>query len=149
MIPKIFRKIDVFLFLLFAATLHILLTHLVSNHVGREMGLQIADFISSTSINQVASEKELQNIPSSFEKNSKILFLLSLPFGPIFKPIYKQWAVKPALERKIQIDEYNFRAKLIGITTRVLNSIVFSLLVYWCFRTVLLLRKQNRMHKNV
>lgn len=150
--PKLFRRKDIILFLLFVATLHILLTYLVSSRVGRELGTQTAGIISSSLQKDELLEKELQNIPSNLEEKSKvyqsILYFLSLPFDPIFQPINQRWVIRPILEGKIQTNEYKFRANLIGTTTRVLNSIVFSLLVYWCFRTVIHRIKQNRMNKN-
>jgi hypothetical protein len=150
--PKLFRRKDIILFLLLVATLHILLTYLVSSHVGRELGTQTAGIISSSLQKEELSEKEFQDIPSKLEEKSKvyrnILFFLSLPFDPILQPINQRWVVRPILDGKIQVDEYKFRASLIGTTTRVLNSIVFSLLVYWCFRTVRQRMKQNRMNKN-
>ena len=150
--PKLFRRKDIFLFLLFVATLHILLTYLVSSRVGEELGTQTASIITSSLQKDELSEKGLQNIPSNFEEKSKvyrnILYFFSLPFDPIFQPINQRWVVRPILEGKIQMDEYKFRANLIGTTTRVLNSIVFTLLVYWCFKTLIQRIKQNRMNKN-
>lgn len=150
--PKLFRRKDIILFLLFVATLHILLTFLVSSRVGSEPGTQTTGIISSSLQKDELSERELQDIPSNLEEKSKvyrnILYFFSLPFDPIFQPINQRWVVGPFLEGKIQKDEYKFRANLIGTTTRVLNSIVFSLLVYWCFRTVIQRIRQNRMNKN-
>ena len=150
--PKLFRSKDIILFLLFVATLHILLTYLVSNRVGSEMGAQTAGIISSTLLRDELPEKEFQIIPTEFEGKSKvyrnILFFLSLPFDPIFQPINQRWVIRPILDGKIQVEQYKFRASLIGTATRVLNSIVFSLLVYWCFRTTVQRLKQNRMNKN-
>lgn len=145
--PKLFRRKDIILFLLFVATLHILLTYLVNSRVGGVMGTQDAGIISNSLQRNEVSEKKIQDISFKLDEktniNRNILFLLSLPFDPIFQPIRQRWAIRPILEGKIQVDEYKFRVSIIGTTTRVLNSIVFSLLAYWCFRTVIQRKEQT------
>ena len=58
---ELFRRKDIILFLLLVATLHILLTNLVSNRVGKVLGAQTAGIISGSVLDEEVSEYPYQD----------------------------------------------------------------------------------------
>jgi hypothetical protein len=135
--PRFFRRKDVLLFLLFVATLHILFTYLVSIRAGRVAATRGLGVVSEVPLDEEGPETTFRDEPLKRSRRAgtyqSILIVLSLPFGPVFQPLHERWAATPFREGKIRADEYTWRANFVGTAGRVLNSIVFSMLVYGIF----------------
>jgi hypothetical protein len=99
------------------------------------MNTQVADTSSGPLLDQFIPKKDERYISKQSTEELKkyryILFFLSLPFEPVFRPVHEVWANRPFLENRIEKEEYELRIKFIGIVARVLNSLAFSLLTYW------------------
>lgn len=129
------RRLDVLIVLFLVATLHILLTYFCSIRAGTISVQEITEAAGNSpdkaAILAEASRDQYAQF-SQKTRNYKIpLFFLSLPFKPLFRPLHKHWTIKPLLQGSIQTVEFKVRATILNITTMILNSLFFTILVYW------------------
>jgi hypothetical protein len=147
-----FRRKDIILFLLLAAILHILLTHLVTVRIRNMTGIHVSETLPGFLVNSNVPDRKGKDLTDEIIEDAKvyrdILFFLSLPFDPVLRPVHKKWAFRPYQQRKIDREEYRLRAGLIGIASKILNSLVFSLLAYWILIITVRQREKAAYTKN-
>lgn len=145
---RFFRRKDTILFLLLAALIHILLTFLVSQRVGKVSQKEKDTPLSGVALERGIAAEVSQDKPGAPAKVPEgyrtISFCLSLPFDPLFQPVHRRWAAAPLRNGEIQFDEYVFRAGLLGTATRVLNSFFFSFFAYGVLYLTVRRIRQNK-----
>ena len=84
--------------------------------------------------------KEIQDLKVNFEEDIKptyyLAFALSLPFGPIFQPLHKEWIVEPLLNHEIGQDKFKQRTRIISGIELFSNAIFFSLVFFYIWKLV-------------
>jgi hypothetical protein len=126
--------------LITVAALHFLASLFISIYHGNIAGKQVGYTISKAINVGDITDKEIQNLKVNFEENIKptyyLAFALSLPFGPIFQPLHKEWIVEPLLNHQIGQDKFKQRIKIISGIELFSNAIFFSLIFFYIWKLV-------------
>ena len=137
--------------LIAVAALHILASICISIYHGYLAGKQVGSTISRAIDLAEFPDKEIKDMKASFEEKIKptdyLAFALSLPFGPIFRPLHKEWIAESVLNHEIGPDKFKQRTRIISGIELFSNATFFSALFFyiwklvWKLRMVLIKRK--------
>lgn len=150
--PKLnLRRLDVLIILFLVANLHILLTYFCSIRAGTHSVEDITEAVrhipDRMAILAEASRDKYDQAARKSRNYEISLFVLSLPFEPVFRPLRQRWMVEPLLDGSIGVDAFKVRATILNITTMILNSIVFTILAYWGLKAAARKRNNRKMRK--
>ncbi len=115
--------------------------HFFASKVGKEFGNIVTDgLIKSTSSGD--AEEIYNDMMTKRDKsynNWKVsAYLISLPIGPFTKTIRKnvreKYLISPTLSKRITMDQFTVRAKVIDYFSALINSVVFGLLFFTVYK---------------
>ena len=122
------------------AVLHGLVSLAISDYhgnlAGRDVGVTISKAIDKSDL----TDKNIQDMNVRFEEEVRptyyLAFALSLPFGPIFRPLHKEWITEPLLNHEIGQNKFKQRAKIIGGAELVSNGVFWGFFIVYIWKLI-------------
>ena len=122
------------------AGLHVLMSLTILIYHGILAENQVVSTISRAIEESNFKDKDIQNMKASFEakvgSTSHLALALSLPFGPILRPLHEKWIDQPVLNHEIGEYEFKQRTRIIGVVQLLSNGLFFGFVILYIWKLV-------------
>lgn len=150
--PSYLKKHSLLLCVLLITLIHFSASTITLNYLSKQVGTQAGQIVAKGVGRAFDGEKETDEIykdmmdesESVMSRWNKANFLVSLPAGPVLKPLLEKikenYLYKPARSRQITREQLLNRLTIIGKSYRGINSLAFGLFFFFVLKVLLYIK---------
>lgn len=150
--PSYLKKHSLLLCVLLITLIHFSASTITLNYLSKQVGTQAGQIVAKGIRRAFDGEKETDEIYKDMMDESesvmslwhKANFLVSLPAGPVLKPLLEKikenYLYKPAMSKQITREQLLNRLTIIDKSYRGINSLAFGLFFFFVLKVLLYIK---------